>query len=579
MSLAAETSRFREVFIMRSYWRHLFRHVLVTVLIGAVAVLAVGSASGQDARTPMQKATQLASPSVVLIETRANVKVAINDTIESTFFEFRKRGTRRLNTAAGIGSGFIVDGNGTIVTASHVVDPDPPTMRQIITDVLFSREHDLADALLAEGDPQRARDLAAGVKAAETRCLREETCRFTIIPVVSVHAGFALGPEKLLTDDPATIERRTSFAKTDVAVLTVQGQSLPTIPLAESAEHLSGGDEVVALGFPESALRNVEDLAEPTPKFGEVDRVVTQGTAKQIRATLGVEKGMSGGPLVDSTGRVVGLTSFLIRQSSGEAGTKVFRAVEDIRQALRQAGATTNRGLVDTKFAEGMDLYWKDYFTDAQPALRTVIDLQQGHVQAKAAMTTAVQKAGTGEDKSPSLKDEGFPWWGFVLIALGALLVLGGAAFALWKSGRLTRRPAARPEEGRAAAPAAGRTVLSPRPGEPTLVVKDGPGAGQRFAIKTDMMLGREEADINLDDAEVSRRHAMIRRVNGKLELSDLRSANGTRINGSRVEGTQPLSDGDTIEVGGTTLAVEMPSERGSKRDGGTATSRRPEGR
>jgi pSer/pThr/pTyr-binding forkhead associated (FHA) protein len=90
------------------------------------------------------------------------------------------------------------------------------------------------------------------------------------------------------------------------------------------------------------------------------------------------------------------------------------------------------------------------------------------------------------------------------------------------------------------------------------------------------MMVGRDEADINLDDAEVSRRHAMIRPVNGRLEVVDLRSANGTRVNGSAVDGTATLSDGDTIEVGRTTLTVEMPS-RGGRSSGDTATNRRPE--
>jgi pSer/pThr/pTyr-binding forkhead associated (FHA) protein len=107
-------------------------------------------------------------------------------------------------------------------------------------------------------------------------------------------------------------------------------------------------------------------------------------------------------------------------------------------------------------------------------------------------------------------------------------------------------------------------------------VISHGPGTGQRFPITADVLLGREEADISLDDPEVSRRHAMIRRVNGTIEISDLRSANGTRINGSQIDGPRSVSDGDTIEVGHTTLTLEFPAGRGGSE---TATHRRPDDR
>lgn len=64
------------------------------------------------------------------------------------------------------------------------------------------------------------------------------------------------------------------------------------------------------------------------------------------------------------------------------------------------------------------------------------------------------------------------------------------------------------------------------------------------------------DCDIQVQDANVSRRHAEIRLVDGRHQLSDLQSTNGTRVNGMPV-GRHVLSYGDLITVGGATLRYE----------------------
>jgi len=56
-------------------------------------------------------------------------------------------------------------------------------------------------------------------------------------------------------------------------------------------------------------------------------------------------------------------------------------------------------------------------------------------------------------------------------------------------------------------------------------------------------------ADVHLDDASVSRRHARIVERNGRAVVLDDRSLNGTWVNGQRVEAAM-LSDGDEIMLG-----------------------------
>jgi hypothetical protein len=79
------------------------------------------------------------------------------------------------------------------------------------------------------------------------------------------------------------------------------------------------------------------------------------------------------------------------------------------------------------------------------------------------------------------------------------------------------------------------------------------------------------DSDIELDDHTVSRRHAMIVRRAGALRLLDDRSANGTFLNGRRIDDA-PLADGDLITVG--RVALRFLDTRSGASFGARAASR-----
>jgi hypothetical protein len=67
---------------------------------------------------------------------------------------------------------------------------------------------------------------------------------------------------------------------------------------------------------------------------------------------------------------------------------------------------------------------------------------------------------------------------------------------------------------------------------------------------KDRFILGRSktQADLVLDDANVSRQHAAIERVGDTWFLADLGSTNGCYVDGQRVS-RRPIADGDVIEI------------------------------
>lgn len=79
------------------------------------------------------------------------------------------------------------------------------------------------------------------------------------------------------------------------------------------------------------------------------------------------------------------------------------------------------------------------------------------------------------------------------------------------------------------------------------------------------LSIGRSrEADIPLLDDKVSRVHCGIRLSDGDFYLKDLKSRNGTFVNGERVEDTVKLKPGDRIQVGSTTFVLDpVSSEEG----------------
>jgi S-DNA-T family DNA segregation ATPase FtsK/SpoIIIE len=91
------------------------------------------------------------------------------------------------------------------------------------------------------------------------------------------------------------------------------------------------------------------------------------------------------------------------------------------------------------------------------------------------------------------------------------------------------------------------------------IVVVDGPGAGAVVDVGAgQLVIGRESGDLRLDDAELSRRHAVIELRGADTWIADAGSTNGTFVNGARVTTPRRLSEGDVIRVGQTDFRVEL---------------------
>lgn len=92
--------------------------------------------------------------------------------------------------------------------------------------------------------------------------------------------------------------------------------------------------------------------------------------------------------------------------------------------------------------------------------------------------------------------------------------------------------------------------------GAPQLLILDASGRpAERISLTREpVVIGRLSSnDVILSDSNVSRRHAELRKVEGRWTLIDLGSTNGTMVNGKLIK-ESPLSDGDELTFGASAL-------------------------
>jgi diguanylate cyclase (GGDEF)-like protein len=108
------------------------------------------------------------------------------------------------------------------------------------------------------------------------------------------------------------------------------------------------------------------------------------------------------------------------------------------------------------------------------------------------------------------------------------------------------------------------------------LVALSGASVGSAYRLtKSEMIVGREDADICLAYPSVSRRHARLRLVDDQVVVEDLGSTNGTFVGVEPVRRPTVANDGDSIAFGIDTLfrltyavlADEAPPRAGEVRD------------
>jgi len=225
---------------------------VVITAVGIVAAACTGDDGGDDASgTP----SETSSPPAATSTSQPTANPVIENTVE--LVEQLRPSVVHVRTPQAVGTGFIIDQAGHIVTNNHVISDD---------------------------DNQPADDIQ-----------------------ITLTDGRAFDAEIIGRD-----------ARTDVAVLQIDAPDLTPVPLGTSSS-LRVGQEIITMG---NALNLVGGPTVTKGVVSAVNREVNEGVvfiADAIQTDAAINPGNSGGPMVTADGKVVGITTAILRGQGGVA--------------------------------------------------------------------------------------------------------------------------------------------------------------------------------------------------------------------------------------------------------------------
>jgi hypothetical protein len=335
---------------------------------------------------------------------------------------------------------------------------------------------------------------------------------------------------------PATITWIS--ADYDLALLKVPGLNRP--PLTISDQLPDKGSLVTSIGYPGVADRlgrNDKNLAESTVTQGIVGRVLTSSWLKGgqqlsiLQHGAAVNSGNSGGPLLDTCGRVVGVNT------QKALGTVVGTAAEG--QLVNQTDG----------------IFFASHVAVLLEALR-----RQG-------VTTLVSSEGCTTESVPAATTAPQPgrvdWVVPGAIGIAILVALVALTIALKKTGAVRETFTQYKSRSEPRKIESARAISTRK-----LILRGQDSTGRSVALLVDParckagphVIGRDSqsCELQIDDITVSRRHASITWSAGRWQLEDLGSTNGTWLDSTPVASTKVvLKEGQTLTLGKVTLKVE----------------------
>jgi serine protease Do len=448
--------------------------------------------------------------------------------------------------AGGSGSGFIINPDGMILTSGHVVAPT-------------------RDAAALERELRRNGAISALVRHFPVDTLRrmhrdEELDRY----VAPLAAAGRLENRKVVNQVELSNGEALSFAilryspalhegGTDLAVLSVQRKQLPSLPLGDS-DSVHVGESIWSVGYPAVASSTDEVIGGWLSRESDLESTFNPGTITAIKrnventpvfqSNVAIYRGNSGGPAVNRRGEVIGISTWGHSQAEQ---IKFLVPVNVSKKLLAEAKiAPSAGGAFNVHYRSALDAAGEGRWLDAQKELKRASALFPNSPDLMRFDNDVTRAIGT------------LPPWRLhpVATAAGALLILvtiGVAAFLLLRRnpGRFPADVLKAPTVQTVVAPTGAPPVASSVIGRFTIL--NGNRAGEKLGLGgSGIRIGRESTicEIVLENPKVSRLHAEVVSIDGKVMLIDRNSSNGTYVNDQKID-KRFLQDGDIIYFGG----------------------------
>jgi serine protease Do len=323
------------------------------------------------------------------------------------------------------GSGFAVTPDGYVVTNAHVVKPEDAELKQQLISIGLK---DVIDA-----DSKDIRSSFSGFPDADIKRLLDALVAYTVqnagISDVKTEVFTAEGkavPGVVKTSKGIKAEV-VSVGKTypdkDVAILKIQANNLITLPVGDEAGHETG-DKLYAIGYPANATFQSGTTSgtelEPTLTDGLISaKKSTEAGVPVLQTTAAIAPGSSGGPALDDTGQVIGLTT------AGFPGSQGFNFVMPasiVKDFLNRANVKPSTGQATDLWVKGLDEFSTKHYKKSLQTFNELNAIAPGspYVQDKVSESQKRITAGENVEDKASL----LPVFIGVAVVAALLLVL-----------------------------------------------------------------------------------------------------------------------------------------------------------
>jgi hypothetical protein len=349
----------------------------------------------------------------------------------------------------------------------------------------------------------------------------------------------------------------------DIAVLKIERDKCPAILLGDSA-NLALHQPIFAVGFRTA----VDPLRLPLP--GEEKKAtssITRGTISTlkfdykgipvIRLNADTAYQYSGGPVVNSTGRVIGVLSYAGR----EAGHFRFCIpINTVKEFVQSAGVEYNKHTDFTKILNNlMDSVQEGSWFDAREKVNTSLSYMNNDPGLE-----RLDKMIRGR-----IDDMGFfeKMWqkNRILVIVASILVvlILVVALTLVKPFAKKEKPEMQPHSEATADEVLAAARGESKPGDEedaapesdiagtVTIVVEGKETGTFAVTSTKMIIGRDprRATVVINHEIISKKHLKVLPKGDQFFIRDLGSTNGTYVNGEKINETLVTPE-DNVELG-----------------------------
>ncbi|MBS1666196.1 MAG: trypsin-like peptidase domain-containing protein [Bacteroidetes bacterium] len=336
------------------------------------------------------------------------------------------------------GTGFFITGDGYVATNSHLIDRDNAFVRRqfILTAFQQMTEANIAaieNSWAVKLSAEQKNDLYDSYASVYSKLVPMTLSDLKKTVYVVYRNDQPDGSVSTETKEASIIIKGQPMPGMDVAILKIETKdSLPVLKVADD-QLPKVGEQLFVYGYPGPVTNNdfvsAESAIEPTLTTGIVSAIKKSVNGwPVIQMDANINHGSSGGPVCNSNGEVVGLTTFGSLENSGglAAGLNFSIPVSILNEFIDSVGIDVQVSGSTKLFSEALDLINKHYYQKAMRKLEEIKKINPGYATLYTLIDDCKDHIGRGEDEgAKNLK--------YILLSVAVVLLVSGIAIAFRK--------------------------------------------------------------------------------------------------------------------------------------------------